>query len=168
MTTRLRAAGVAGVLLASLLAGCSTASSSSSTTSSVSSGGGSSSPGVTAATALVNQYLGDPQFTSPGPAIDVSGLKGKTLFSIPASSSVAFVNTVDKAMGVYAKDLGLNYVDYPNQQQQSQWVQGANQAISSKVGAIDLLAGIPPEQLAPQIQAAQKAGIPTIDTNERA
>ncbi|MGC8513285.1 MAG: sugar ABC transporter substrate-binding protein [Acidimicrobiales bacterium] len=128
------------------------------------SGGGS---GVAQATALINKYLGDPAFNSPGPAVNVAALKGKTIFSIPASSSVAFVNTVDQVMGQYAKDLGINYTDYPNQQEQSQWVQGMDQAISSKVNAIDLLAGIPPEQLTPQLQQAKAAGIPVVDTNER-
>ncbi|MGH9072043.1 MAG: sugar ABC transporter substrate-binding protein, partial [Acidimicrobiales bacterium] len=126
-----------------------------------------SNPSVAQATATINKYLADPAFTSPGPAIDASALKGKTIFSLPASSSVAFVNTVDKAMAGYAKALGIKYVDYPNQQQQSQWVQGLNQAIGARVSAIDLLAGIPPDQLAPQIKQAKSAGIPTIDTNER-
>ncbi|HET9075587.1 MAG TPA: sugar ABC transporter substrate-binding protein [Acidimicrobiales bacterium] len=144
-----------------------TASSGSSATTAAGSGSGSGDAGVAQATALISKYLGNPSFDSPGPAVDAASLKGKTIFSIPASSSVAFVNTVDKAMGQYAKDLGINYTDYPNQQQQSQWVQGMNQAISSKVNAIDLLAGIPPEQLAPQVQQAKSAGIPTVDTNER-
>jgi ribose transport system substrate-binding protein len=127
----------------------------------------SSSSGLAQATALINQYLGDPTFDSPGPAVDAASLKGKTIFSLPVNTGVAFVNTVDQVMGQYAKDLGINYIDYPNQQQQSQWVQGMDQAISSKVNAIDLVAGIPPEQLAPQIQQAKAAGIPTVDTNER-
>ena len=92
---------------------------------------------------MVNKYLGDPAFTSPGPDINVSALKGKTIFSLPAGSSVAFVNTVDQAMGGYAKALGIKYVDYPNQQEQSQSVQGVDQAVGSQVSAIDLLAGIP-------------------------
>jgi ribose transport system substrate-binding protein len=156
---------------AGVLAACSTAGNSASTPGSGSTGGdgssSASSPGVAKATAAINKYLGDPAFTSPGPAIDASALKGKTIFSLPASSSVAFVNTVDQAMGGYAKSLGIKYVDYPNQQQQSQWVQGLNQAIGSQVSAIDLVAGIPPDQLAPQIKQAKAAGIPTIDTNER-
>jgi len=165
-----------GVLVAGagLLAACSTGTASSSgggtnsgDTNSGTSSSAASSPGVAQATATINKYLGNPAFTSPGPAIDASALKGKTIFSLPASSSVAFVNTVDQAMAGYAKDLGIKYVDYPNQQQQSQWVQGLNQAIGSQVSAIDLVAGIPPDQLAPQLKQAKTAGIPTIDTNER-
>jgi ribose transport system substrate-binding protein len=165
-----------GVLVAGagLLAACSTGTAASTASGSGAGDAGgdtgssaASSPGVAQATAMINKYLGDPAFTSPGPAINVSALKGKTIFSLPASSSVAFVNTVDQSMGGYAKALGLKYVDYPNQQQQSQWVQGVNQAVGSQVSAIDLVAGIPPDQLAPQLQQAKAAGIPTIDTNER-
>lgn len=153
-----------------LLAACSTANSASSSGgggTSTSSSSTTSNPGVAQAMAMINKYLGDPTFTSPGPDINASALKGKTIFSLPANSGVAFVNTVDQAMAGYARALGIKYVDYPNQQQQSQWVQGIDQAIGSKVSAIDLVAGIPPDQLAPQIQQAKAAGIPTIDTNER-
>lgn len=145
-----------------LAAACSTGNAGSS-----SGGSDTNKAAVTKATAMVNKYLGNPAFTSPGPDINVSALKGKTIFSLPASSSVAFVNTVDQAMARYAGNLGIKYVDYRNQQQQSQWLQGVNQAIGSKASAIDLLAGIPPDQLAPQLRQAKKAGIPTIDTNER-
>ena len=145
-----------------LVAACSTGNASSS-----SAGGTTNKAAVTQATSLINKYQGNPAFTSPGPDINASALKGKTVFSLPASSSVAFVNTVDQAMAQYAGNLGIKYVDYRNQQQQSQWQQGLNQAIGSKVSAIDLLAGIPPDQLAPQLQQAKRAGIPTIDTNER-
>lgn len=165
-------AGLVAIGLVAGACGSSTSSSSSPTTqaaasSGTSTGGSAGGSGVSQASGLISQYTGNPTFDSPGPAVNVASLKGKTIFSIPASSSVAFVNTVDKVMGQYAKDLGLNYTDYPNQQQQSQWVQGMDQAISSKANAIDLLAGIPPEQLAPQVQQAAAAGIPTVDTNER-
>lgn len=142
-------------------------SGSSATSATSATSGSSATSGLAQATALINKYLGDPTFQSPGPDINAAALKGKTIFSLPASSGVAFVNTVDQLMGKYAKDLGINYTDYHNQQQQSQWVQGMDQAISSKVNAIDLLAGIPPDVLAPQIRQAKAAGIPVVDTNER-
>lgn len=153
-----------GILMAACGSGSSSATSTT-TTSAVKAQG--SSAAVAQAQAFINKYTGHPAFVSPGPSIDTSKLAGKKILSIPANSAVPFVNTVDQVMGVYAKRLGINYVDYTNQQQQSQWVQGMNQAISSKANLIDLLAGIPPELLAPQIQQAKAAGIPTIDTNER-
>ncbi|MGH3401368.1 MAG: sugar ABC transporter substrate-binding protein [Streptosporangiaceae bacterium] len=149
-------------------AGCSSTPSSSGSSQNSSASASASAPaGVAAAQALINKYLGNPVFTSPGSSFDASKAAGKTLFSLPANSGVPFVETVDQVMGTYAKALGLKYVDYPNQQQQSQWVQGMNQAISGKANAIDLNSGIPPEQLKPQIIAAKSAGIPTVDTNER-
>jgi ribose transport system substrate-binding protein len=123
--------------------------------------------GIKKAQALITQYLAMPKFVSPGPAINVKKLKGKTIFSIPANSSVPFVQTVDQVMGMYAKALGIKYIDYPNQQQQSQQVAGMNQAIVDKVNAIDLDGGINPAMLAPEIQAAKAVGIPTVDTGER-
>jgi ribose transport system substrate-binding protein len=123
--------------------------------------------GVAKARALINQYLANPGFVSPGPSIKVAKLKGKTIFSIPANSSVPFVETTDQVMASYAKALGIKYIDYPNQQAQSQQVAGMNQAISDKVDAIDLLDGINPATLAPEIRAAKAAHIPTVDTAER-
>jgi len=123
--------------------------------------------GIAQARALITKYLANPGFVSPGPSINVKKLKGKTIFSIPANSSVPFVETVDQVMGSYAKALGLKYIDYPNQQAQSQQVAGMNQAIADKVNAIDLVGGIDPATLAPQISAAKAAGIPTVDTGER-
>lgn len=157
--------GAAMSTLGVLMAACGSGSTSSASTTTTSAGAASSA--VSQAQALLNKYTGNPTFDSPGPSLDASKLAGKTIFSIPANSAVPFVNTVDQAMAGYAKKLGINYVDYTNQQQQAQWVQGMNQAISQKANVIDLLAGIPPEQLAPQVQQAKAAGIPTIDTNER-
>ena len=127
----------------------------------------SKSAGIAKARALIAEYLANPGFVSPGPSINVKKLKGKTIFSIPANSAVPFVETVDQVMASYAKALGITYIDYPNQQQQSQQVAGMNQAITDKVNAIDLEGGIDPATLAPQINAAKAAGIPTVDTGER-
>jgi ribose transport system substrate-binding protein len=111
--------------------------------------------------------MGQPTFVSPGPTIDASKVKGKSLFSIPANSSVAYVNTVDKETKKYADALGIKYSDYTNQQQQSQWVQGVSQAVSTKADVLTLLAGLLPEQIAPQLQQAQQAGVKIADVAER-
>lgn len=159
-----------GVILVSVAMAVAACSSSAPATSSTSASSGSAAPssaGLTAAQALITKYSADPGFTSPGPAVDAKKVAGKTLFSLPANSQVPFVQAVDGVMGTYAKALGMNYVNYPNQQQQAQWVQGMQQAITTKANAIDLISGIPPEQLQPQIAQATDAKIPTIDVNER-
>ncbi|HEX5401102.1 MAG TPA: sugar ABC transporter substrate-binding protein [Pseudonocardiaceae bacterium] len=149
---------------------CSTAASgggSSPAASAGSGGSGSNSAGVTSAGALLAKYMGEPSFTSPGPNLDASKVSGKSLFSIPANSSVAYVNTVDKETAKYAKILGIKYTDYTNQQQQSQWVQGVSQAVSTKADVLTLLAGLLPEQISPQLQQAQQAGVKVADVAER-
>ncbi len=158
---------VASLGLVAAACGSTSSTSSSSSSSSKSTSSKSDAAGVAAATSLINKYSSLPAFVAPGPAFNASKLKGKKLFSIPASSSVAFVNQTDQDMGALARKIGINYIDYPNQQQESQWVQGMDQAVSQKVNAIDLLAGIPPESLNPQIAQAKAAGIPVLDTNER-
>jgi ribose transport system substrate-binding protein len=61
-----------------------------------------------------------------------------------------------------AKTLGLQYSIWPNQGQPSEWAQGINSAINRKISSVDLLAGINPAILGPQISAAKKAGIGTV------
>jgi ribose transport system substrate-binding protein len=147
---------------------CSTAPAGGSSASPAASGGSTSdSAGVGTAGALLAKYMGQPTFASPGPALDASKAKGKSLFAIPANSSVAYVNTVDKETAKAAGALGIKYADYTNQQQQSQWVQGVSQAVSTKADVLTLLAGLLPEQIAPQLQQAQQAGVKIADVAER-
>jgi ribose transport system substrate-binding protein len=157
-------------LLASVaiaLTACSTGGGGDTSSAAPSGGSGSNSAGVAKAGALLAKYMGQPTFASPGPAIDVSKVKGKSLFGIPANSGVAYVNTVDQETAKYARALGIRYTDYTNQQQQSQWVQGVSQAVSTKADVLTLLAGLLPEQIAPQLQQAQQAGLKVADIAER-
>jgi len=96
----------------------------------------------------------------PGPPIDISKIKGKTIFSIPVSSANPFTANIETAMQGAAKVMGLKFVNYTNQAQVSQWVQGMGQAVNQKVDLIDLLGGTDPRVLGPQIKAAQSAKIP--------
>lgn len=171
MTRKARRLSGGIALLASValaVTACSTAGSSGSSAAPGGSASNSSdSAGVTSATALLAKYMGQPGFTSPGPTLDASKVSGKSLFGIPANSSVAYVNTVDQETAKYARALGIKYTDYTNQQQQSQWVQGVSQAVSTKADVLTLLAGLLPEQIAPQLQQAQQAGLRIADVAER-
>jgi len=104
-----------------------------------------------------------PKFIAPGPAFDAKAKAGgKTLFVIPASSSVPFVSTISNNMKRIAALTGVKTTIWQNQGQPSQWVQGMNAAIAQKASAIVLLAGNDPAALQPQIKAAKATGIPTI------
>ena len=54
----------------------------------------------------VNTYKAIPKFVPPGPPIDASKAKGKTIFIIPESSSIPFINTIDDSIVKVAKLLG--------------------------------------------------------------
>jgi ribose transport system substrate-binding protein len=106
-----------------------------------------------------------PKFIPPGPAFDAKKAAGKTVFDIPISSAIPFVNTIDQAMQSVAKKIGVKFIEFPTQGQPSQWVTGINQAIAQKVDLIDLQAAPNPYFLQPQLKAAKKAGIPVTVTH---
>jgi ribose transport system substrate-binding protein len=106
-----------------------------------------------------------PRFVVPGPAFDASKARGKTIFLIPESSAIPFINTIDQSMKKVAKLVGVKIVEYPNQAQPAQWVAGMNQGIAQKPDLI-LLQGAPdPRVLQPQLKAAKRAGIPVLVTH---
>src|SRR5690242_4149773 len=76
----------------------------------------------------VKTYKAIPKFVPPGPPIDASKAKGKSIFIIPESSSIPFINTIDDSIVRVAKLLGIKTTIYTNQAQPSQWAAGVNQA----------------------------------------
>jgi ribose transport system substrate-binding protein len=65
-------------------------------------------------------------------------------------------------MARIAEQAGVEFIEFPNQGQPSQWVQGINQAIAQNVDLIVLQAAPNPEALQPQLQQAEDAGIPVL------
>lgn len=136
----------------------------------VASAGAASSSGVAKGIALAKQRLAKytvlPKFTAPGSAFNAkSVMKGKTIFSIPVNSSDQFVQILEDGMAAAAKKIGFKFVDYENSGSPAQWVAGMEEAISEHVSVIDLLAGINPANLEPQIKAAKAAGIKVVSSD---
>src|SRR3954451_3579064 len=113
----------------------------------------------------VAQARAIPQFVQPGPPIDASKARGKTIFIIPESSAIPFINTIDDSIKKVAKMLGIKTVEYTNQAQPSQWAAGLNQAIARKPDLIMLQGAPDPRVLQPQLKAAKRAGIPVLVTH---
>ena len=113
----------------------------------------------------VKAYKAVPTFVQPGPAIDASKARGKTIFIIPESSSIPFINTIDESIKRVAKLVGVKTTEYTNQAQPSQWAAGVNQAIAAKPDLIMLQGAPDPRVLQPQLAAAKKAGIPVLVTH---
>jgi ribose transport system substrate-binding protein len=152
------AAAVCATLAA---AGC--GSSSDSGTASTAGGAASSSSGndaVAAAQKELDAVRAVPSFAAPGKAFDAkAAVAGKTLLDIPSSSSVPFVKTMGDGVKALSAEVGLKYLNWPNQGKPVQWVQGMNSGIDRKVAAINLMAGINPASIGPQIKQAKAQDI---------
>ena len=136
-----------------------------------SSAGASGSPsavakGIALATSRLAMFNKIPTFKAPGSAFNAKKImKNKIIFSIPVNSSDQFVQTLEDGMAAAAKKIGFKFVDYQNSGSPAQWVTGMNEAISEHVSVIDLLAGIDPKTLEPQIKLAKAAGIKVISSD---
>ncbi|MCW2762081.1 MAG: ABC-type sugar transport system periplasmic component-like protein [Marmoricola sp.] len=103
-----------------------------------------------------------------GAPFDAKKAAGKTIFSIQENSTNPFTNTIVAGMKEVAEKVGIELVDYPNQGQRTQWIQGIEQAISRKVDVIVLSGGtIGPIYFEEQAAAAERAGIPIVTVVDR-
>ncbi|MDQ3893744.1 MAG: sugar ABC transporter substrate-binding protein [Actinomycetota bacterium] len=116
---------------------------------------------LAAVKAQVDRFRGIPAFTPPGPAFDATKLRGKTIFEIPITSEVPFIQAVEDGMRQAAAAVGARVVVYPNQGTPSQWAQGIETAIAERADVITLFAQ-DPSLLGPQIRRAQRAEVPVI------
>jgi ribose transport system substrate-binding protein len=103
-----------------------------------------------------------PTWKAPGPELDAAALRGKHIFVIPITSQSAFEVQVEKADREIASKLGIELTFYTNQGTVAEWVQGMNAAIAAKPDLIFLESAPDPRQLAPQLKAAEDAGIPVV------
>lgn len=111
-------------------------------------------------TGQLQKYEGIPSFQAPGPAFNAKAASGKLIFDIPFSSSIPFLTGIDQAMQSVAQKAGIRWVEYANQGQPSQWIQGIDAAIAAHANLV-ILGGSPnPYQLQPQLQQLKAAGIP--------
>jgi ribose transport system substrate-binding protein len=159
LTVAAAAAVLATAACSSSSGGSSSSSSTASAAGSASSGGGSSA--VAAAQKAVDAAKAIPATSDLGATIDVSKLKGKTIYSIPIDSKAEFYSVGEAAMKAVAAKAGINYVTFPADGSQTSFQTGIQQAINAKAGAI-LLNGPLASTLGPQIDAAKAAGIPVI------
>lgn len=129
--------------------------------------GGSDDPQMAEIAAEIEKYSQVPEYQDPEPgtSFDAKQAKGKTIFSIPISSDIPFINAIEDAQQKIAKSLGIKYISFKNQGSPDEWVRGMNQAIAQKVDLIILSALPNPADLQPQIKKARAAGIPVISTN---
>ncbi len=105
-------------------------------------------------------YTSKPEFTAPGEPFDIRQCAAdKKMLSIPNSSANPFLKGIIDRMKVIGEEIGLEVVEWENQGQPSQWVQGFDYAVRDEFDVINLISGISPDTVEPQIRAANEAGI---------
>lgn len=116
--------------------------------------------GIAKAAAIVAEHSEIPGFAPPGKPFDAKAcMADKKMLTIPTSSSIPFNQGIVDAMQGAADEVGFDHQVWQNQGNPTQWVQGIEFAIANNFDAINLLAGIVPASLAPQIAQAKAAGI---------
>jgi ribose transport system substrate-binding protein len=119
-------------------------------------------------TKQIDDHKGIADWAYPGRPFDAKKAAGKTIFSIQENSTNPFTNTVVAGMKDVAGKVGMKVIDYPNQGQRTQWIQGIQQAISQKADVIVLSGGtIGPVYFKEQAAAAARAGIPIVTVVDR-
>lgn len=170
-TLALTAASAVGLTLA--LSGCGAVSSSTDSAGSSGSGssgssggksGGPTSDQLSELKKLVADAQAAPPFQAPGPAFDVSSVKGKKVMVIPTASQLPVCDQIGKDIAGLAEDVGMTGTYFQNSGGASGWIPGMQQAVSQKYDAIVLVCGIDPNLITPQVRAATDAGIAVIDS----
>jgi ribose transport system substrate-binding protein len=98
---------------------------------------------------------------NPGPAVDVSGLKGKRVFVLNDDQSNPFQAALLQGVKDAGKAAGISVDIGDGQGNITRDIQLINNAVHSKVDAI-ILDTIPPNTVAPALVEAKAAGIPVI------
>ena len=122
--------------------------------------------GVAKAQANLAAYSGIPTFTAPGEAFDAKAcMAGKKIFTIPASSSIPFIKTISDHKGKLAAELGFEHMEWENQGNPTQWIQGIDHAANNGFSLVSLLAGADPRFFEPQVAQAQAKGLKVVTSH---
>ncbi len=136
-------------------AGATNAATASSTT-----GGEDAASGVGAARAQVDKLRAEiTEFTPPGPEIDASSLKGKSVWYITLSASIPALNGNAEGVKEAAQALGLEYNTCDGKFTPAQMSACIRQAVNARPAGI-ITNGIDPANVAPAMKAAADAEIP--------
>lgn len=160
---RRRVLAAASAIAAMMVLGACSSSGSGGSQQSGSTSTGSAGVNLTYVNGQLAKYGKLPTFTPPGAAFDAKKLMaGKTIFSIGVNNSDQFVEVLQSGMKSVAKQVGVNFRVFSNHGSPAEWVRGMQTGVNEKVSVIDLLSGIDPSQLHPQIAQAKAAGIPVV------
>jgi ribose transport system substrate-binding protein len=122
--------------------------------------------GIAHARRQIEARRAKPVFVAPGAPFDARQCAaGKKMLSIPNSSANPFLKGIIKREIEVGKQLGLTVQEWQNQGQPSQWAQGVEFAVRNKFDIVNLISGVDPKTLEPQIRAAKAAGVKTMTSH---
>lgn len=156
ISTRTRGSA-AGFAAAIALAGCSSGGAQGAAP------GGSQTPAAASTVEQLRAKLeaasAQPEFEATGGPIDISSLRGKTLFNVPLATTPEN-QAIGDAMRQVADETGIKMTSCENQGKSDQLSQCLDQALSTRQSVVVLHAD--PAGLGPQLQALKAAGIPVL------
>lgn len=164
------AAGVLGLSLAAGISACGSSSKSASSSSSSGSaaaaasgtaGGSSSTSAVSTAQSALTGHTSIPTFSAPGPALQASSLKGKTVLVVAHDLIADELVGISKGIQQAGSAAGVTVQVFNANGSVSAIQQGFNQGIQQHVGAI-IIDGIASDLIQSSLQAATQAHIPVI------
>ena len=124
------------------------------------------SDGIAHARQQIDRHRAKPVFSAPGAPFDARKCAaGRKMLSIPNSSANPFLKGIIKREIEVGKQLGLTVQEWQNQGQPSQWAQGVEFAVRNKFDIVNLISGVDPKTLEPQIRAAKAAGVKTMTSH---
>ncbi|MFL5838926.1 MAG: sugar ABC transporter substrate-binding protein [Thermoleophilaceae bacterium] len=146
-----------------VVAGCGSDDNSSSGTGKASTAAGTSTAAsgiVAEAQKMVAEANKPLEFKPPGPPIDASKLKGKTLAIVTVDERVPILSLANKATQQAAKEVGIKVTSWDAKSQVNRMQQGIEQAARQADAMI--LSGIPIAAVGGALEAAKKAGVPSV------
>jgi ribose transport system substrate-binding protein len=158
------AAGVCALMALAACSSSSATSNSSSGSAAATSATSSAAHAAAEAAALVAKDEAAPALSSPPPAFDASKAKGKTVAWISTDASIGATTLLyNDGFLPAAKKAGIKVKFFDGQGQANVYVSDIDQAITDKVNAI-VLQSIPDSLVSAPMAAAEKAGIPVIES----
>jgi ribose transport system substrate-binding protein len=122
--------------------------------------------GVDKATANIAAYSAIPDFVPAGEPFHAKAcMAGKKIFTIPASSAIPFIKTISDQKSKIARDLGFGHMEWENQGNPTQWIQGMDYAANNGFNLVSLLAGADPRFFEPQVMQTQAKGVKVVTSH---
>jgi ribose transport system substrate-binding protein len=154
-----------GMVGALTLSACSSSSSSSPSSVRPSSHAAVSASTLASLRAVVEKAEQPPTWFPPGPAVSASSVRGASILAMPVNSEIGQCQTEAEDFAALGSELGAHVTVFSDSGQPSQWETGIEDATAAHDAAIVMFCGIVPGAVAPQLQAAERAGIEVVDDN---